>query len=279
MKICNQIIILLIFSIIFSNDNPLDQTLGRDKDPKIAEDLSKVQLFMRKAKWGTINLFGSRFIARLVFPKGTISYFDIDDKVVAFTVDDGFCGVDNIQGDMTEDVRKLFKKYDARATFFTSGSHCSNTSKSHIMNLLEDGHELANHGMYDWPYNKYTKEQFLNDFNQTTENLKIYIDDIPKYYRAPHAKISSEMIEVLDEKGYKHIMCDAYAADTEVPDPVWISNMILKNIKPGSIVLIHMPEKGVREWNYEAMELTLKGLKDLGYKIETFSYLYELSQL
>ena len=170
MKICNQIIILLIFSIIFSNDNPLDQTLGRDKDPKIAEDLSKVQLFMRKAKWGTINLFGSRFIARLVFPKETISYFDIDDKVVAFTVDDGFCGVDNIQGDMTEDVRKLFKKYDARATFFTSGSHCSNTSKSNIVNLLEDGHELANHGMYDWPYNKYTKEQFLNDFNQTTEN-------------------------------------------------------------------------------------------------------------
>ena len=55
--------------------------------------------------------------------------------------------------------------------------------------------------------------------------------------------------------------------------------MILKNIKPGSIVLIHMPEKGVREWNYKAMELTLKGLKDLGYKIETFSYLYELSQL
>ena len=36
-----------------------------------------------------------------------------------------------------------------------------------------------------------------------------------------------------------------------------------------------MPEKGIREWNYEAMELTLKGLKDKGYDIVTFSKLYE----
>ena len=28
-----------------------------------------------------------------------------------------------------------------------------------------------------------------------------------------------------------------------------------------------MPEKGVREWNYEAMELTLKGLKDKGLRV------------
>ena len=28
-----------------------------------------------------------------------------------------------------------------------------------------------------------------------------------------------------------------------------------------------MPEKGVREWNYKAMELTLKGLKEKNYSI------------
>ena len=49
-------------------------------------------------------------------------------------------------------------------------------------------------------------------------------------------------------------------------------------IKDGSIILIHMPERGIREWNLEAMELTLKGLKEKGYDIVTFSKLYELSK-
>ena len=36
-------------------------------------------------------------------------YFDIDEKIVAFTIDDGFCGADNPDGDMTNEVRELFK--------------------------------------------------------------------------------------------------------------------------------------------------------------------------
>ena len=39
-----------------------------------------------------------------------------------------------------------------------------------------------------------------------------------------------------------------------------------------------MPEKGIREWNLVAIELTLKGLKEKGYDIVTFSKLYELSK-
>ena len=108
--------------------------------------------------------------------------------------------------------------------------------------------------------------------------LSQYSDSIPKWYRAPHAKLSKTMIDVLDEKGYKHIICDAFASDTSIPDSKWIAKFILKRTKPGSILLIHMPERGVREWNYEAIELTLKGLKEEGYKIVTVTELYNLSK-
>ena len=36
-----------------------------------------------------------------------------------------------------------------------------------------------------------------------------------------------------------------------------------------------MPERGVREWNYTAMELTLSELKEKGYKVVTLSEMYE----
>ena len=88
---------------------------------------------------------------------------------------------------MTKEIRELFKKYDAKATFFTSGSHCKYTESNEIKLLLEDGHEIANHSMYDTPYNKFTKDDFLKDFEMTDEILSSYTSMIPKWYRAPHA--------------------------------------------------------------------------------------------
>ena len=252
--------------------------LGRDKDPKIVEDLSKFKLWYRKARWTLLSIPGTRFMANLYFPKSTIVHLDVKNTV-AFTIDDGFCGIDNPDGDMTKEVIELFDKYNAKATFFTTGSHCAHTKKNDVELLLSKGHEIANHGMYDMPYNEHTKEDFEKDFNLTNEILLKYTNNIPKWYRAPHAKISNNMQEVLNQKGYTHVVCDGFAADTSIPDPVWISKFILKKVKDGSIVLIHMPEKGVREWNFEAIELTLKGLKEKGYDIVTFSRLYELSQL
>ena len=177
---------------------------------------------------------------------------------------------------MINEVRELFKEYDAKATFFTTGSHCHNAKRNDILKLLDDGHELANHGMFDHPYNEFNYEDFKNDLELTASILKSYTNSIPKFYRAPHAKLSKTMQKVIDEKGLTHFVCDAFASDTSIPDPEWISDYILNRVQPGSIVLIHMPEKNIREWNYAAMELTLKQLRDLNYKIVTLSELNNL---
>ena len=268
-------LVIIPVSITYCINN-LPESLGRDKDPKTVSDLSKFKLFVKKSIWETLSLPGMRFMVDRIFPESTISYLEIEEKVVAFTVDDGFCGRDNPNGDMTDEVLGLFKNYESKATFFTSGSHCNHTSYESIKKLLDDGHELANHSMYDFPYNKHSEIEFENDFDSTHAILKIYDDDISKWYRSPHAKLSQSMQKILDKKGYKHIMCDGFANDTSIPDPKWISSFILKKIKNGSIILIHMPEKGFREWNLEAMELTLKGLKEKEFKVVTVSELYDI---
>ena len=84
------------------------------------------------------------------------------------------------------------------------------------------------------------------------------------------------MQKVLDDNNIIHVVCDAFANDTAIPDPEWIAKFILKRVRPGSIILIHMPERGVREWNFEAMRLTLQGLNERNLKIVTVS---ELSQM
>ena len=64
---------------------------------------------------------------------------------------------------MTREIADLLKKYNAKATFFVTGSHLLNTKESDIVNLLKNGNEIANHNMYDIPYKNIPINQFEND--------------------------------------------------------------------------------------------------------------------
>ena len=48
MKILILLIIILFNSLGFPNDNPLNQTLGRDNDPKKTQDITRLELFTKK---------------------------------------------------------------------------------------------------------------------------------------------------------------------------------------------------------------------------------------
>ena len=241
-------------------------TLGRDSDPKLQTDISKITLLLRKVSWSIITVPGLRLWTNLLYPKSTISHYDIKGAV-ALTIDDGFCGLDNPDGCMLEEVRGLLDKYDAHATFFVGGTHCKNTELDEVNLLIKDGNEIANHNMMDWKYDEYSTEDFEFDLLLAKNILIRYNQKYSKWYRAPFGALSDNMQNTIDRHKMVHVLPDAFAHDTYIPDPKWIAKHILKKVRPGSVILIHMPEKGVREWNFEAMELTLKGLKEKKLKV------------
>ena len=108
-----------------------NKKLGRDKDPKLSTDISPLSLWVRKFIWIVITMPGLRILTKYIYPKSTISHFN-KLGAVAFTIDDGFCGVDNSKGCMLEEVLELFKSFNAHATFFITGSHCKHTKKTLI---------------------------------------------------------------------------------------------------------------------------------------------------
>ena len=73
--------------------------LGRDKDPRVACDIKYITLWLRKILWIILTSPSLRIMTRLIYPKSTISHFNRHGSV-AFTIDDGFCGVDNPGGCM-----------------------------------------------------------------------------------------------------------------------------------------------------------------------------------
>lgn len=251
--------------------------LGRNNDPKVLTDVSKFELFFRKLGWTITTIPSLRILTGILYPESTISHFDVKNAV-AFTVDDGFCGVENNQGCMLKEVRQLFKTYDAHATFFIVGSHCKNVSLHDVNLLIDDGHEIANHNMMDWSYQNYTTDDFEFDLLLTKKILSYYKQEYSYWYRAPFGQLSATIEKVINKHRMIHVLPDAFAHDTYIPDPNWISKHILRKVKPGSVILIHMPEKGVREWNYKAIELTLKGLKEKNLQILNLTEIKQLEK-
>ena len=248
------------------NNAKHNRRLGRDKDPRVTSNINRISLWIRKITWILLTAPSLRIMTKLIYPKSTISYFN-RDGAVAFTIDDGFCGGDNPEGCMLKDVLRLLKSFNAHATFFITGSHCNHTSRHDVGALLDDGHELANHNMMDWPYTSYSEVEFALDIDTTEKILLQYKNTDSLWYRAPFGRINTVMQRVINERKMHHVVCDAFANDTAIPDSNWISKYILKRVKTGSVILIHMPEKGVREWNLEAMRLTLDGLLKRNLKV------------
>ncbi|MAJ44622.1 MAG: hypothetical protein CMF96_07760 [Candidatus Marinimicrobia bacterium] len=265
-------------STIKSINNKHNTILGRNNDPKLVSDISKFKLLIRKISWEIITLPGLRFLTNLIYPSSTISYFNVQDAV-AFTIDDGFCGKNNSGGCMVDEVRQLLKFYGANATFFVTGSHCENINSNTVNLLLKDGNEIANHNMMDWSYENYSIDEFEFDLNLTENILSSYNQKYFKWYRAPFGKINNLMQKVIDKRKLVHVIPDTFAHDSYIPDPYWISKYILRKVRPGSIILIHMPERGVREWNYQAIKLTLQGLKNSNYKILNLTEINSLQNI
>merc|ERR1712137_372308 len=51
----------------------------------------------------------------------------------------------------TMEIFRLLRSFRAKATWFVIGSHICNDRKALLQELVADGHELGNHGMYDRP--------------------------------------------------------------------------------------------------------------------------------
>ena len=86
------------------------------------------------------------------------------------------------------------------------------------------------------------------------------------------------MEEELRKRNMVHVMTDSYGNDPHIPDAEFIAATMLRCATHGSILVVHMPEKGFREWDLDAIRLVLKGLDQRGLRSVTLSELARRAQ-
>eukprot|EP00928_Gymnodinium_smaydae_P008817 TRINITY_DN13244_c0_g1_i2.p1 TRINITY_DN13244_c0_g1~~TRINITY_DN13244_c0_g1_i2.p1 ORF type:complete len:520 (+),score=91.47 TRINITY_DN13244_c0_g1_i2:190-1749(+) len=102
------------------------------------------------------------------------------------------------------------------------------------------------------------------------KELGVVLPELPvRWFRAPHADLSETMRCVLKRHGFTNVLTDCFANDTIVEDAGVISEALLSIVEGGSIVVIHVPERGFREHNLAALRLLLEGLQERGLQAVT----------
>jgi peptidoglycan/xylan/chitin deacetylase (PgdA/CDA1 family) len=144
----------------------------------------------------------------------------------------------------------LLKSYNAKATFFCIGRN-ANDNPEIFQRLISEGHTIGNHS--------------YNHLNGWQTDNKTYFENIEqcqqliqsKFFRPPYGRIKRSQINFLKQK-YKIIMWDVLSWDFNPGvSPTQCTNYVLKNVKPGSIVVFHDSLKA-QERMFPALEATLK---------------------
>ncbi|MDN4524168.1 polysaccharide deacetylase family protein [Fictibacillus fluitans] len=199
---------------------------------------------------------------------GLISHVETKEKVVAVTFDDG-------PTDHVDALLPVLKKYDAKGTFFLIGNELQK-NMAEGKKLVKAGHQIGNH-TYSHKRMIFKSPSFIKQELKKTNALirqagyKGQIDLRPpngkKLIGLPYYANKFHMDTIT-----WNLEPDTYY--TSVEDKV---NYVVKNVKPGSIILFHpMYDKTGNE--LMSVEKTLDALSKKGYRFVTVNELQKLDR-
>ena len=200
-------------------------------------------------------------------PHITFSSVHVDAPYIAMTFDDG------PHGTLTPKLLDLLAARHIKVTFFVLGE-CVEQHPEVLQRAAREGHEIANHSWSHPQLNKMSDEAVRSQLRRTDDAIKAVTGKRPTLFRPPYGAITARQKKwIHDEFGYQTILWDVDPLDWKEPGPMTVTNRILKETRPGSIVLSHDIHRGT----IDAMPSTLEQLQAKHFKFVTVSELLGLS--
>ena len=201
----------------------------------ITDGWSLLFYFLFFLAWFSLLILGS-FVIRINYHVKAISRVQTNEKVVALTFDDG-------PTEFTTEVLNLLKSYNFKATFFCIG----NKIKQHpeiLENCFKEGHVIGNH---TYSHSNLTgflsKQKMVEEITQTDEMIESVIGAAPKYFRPPFGVTNPSIMRAVKKTGHTVIGWNIRSLDTVKNQEDKILSRIVKQIRPGSIILLHDTSK------------------------------------
>ncbi len=185
-----------------------------------------------------------------------------EDKKIAITFD---CAWGNSN---TEDLLKILKNEEVKATFFVTGDFCDSYSYD-VKCFFEDGHEIANHSDKHPHVAGMNINELIKDTRECANKIKDITGSIPSLYRAPYGEYDDNFMTTIEGMGYKVIQWSVDSIDWQKPDVKTIISRTTENIESGDILLFHNDLENTTK----ALPEIIKKLKSDGFELVSVSEL------
>ena len=193
------------------------------------------------------------------------STIDPTKKLIALTFDDGPSTA------MTPLILDKLDKYGVPATFMMIGQLVNDSTKPVIDRIVNSGHEIGNHSWGWASMNTMSANEIRKSINDTTEVIKKYSGQTPKFFRAPNLAYSQTMFDNIDLVFVQGVICNDWMSSVSAQER---ANYAIQGATDGGIILLHdvQPEPHPTP---EALDIIIPTLKSQGYQFVTLSQLFE----
>ena len=190
-----------------------------------------------------------------------------DEKTVYLTFD---CGYEN---GYTKSMLETLKNNNVKATFFITGHYLS-SSKDIVKQMINDGHIIGNHTYSHKDFTKFSQDEILNDLTKLEDAFyKEFNFKISNYVRPPRGEYDDKSMSILYQNGYRTVFWSLAYVDwykDKYNGNNYSYKKIMAKIHNGAVILMHTVGKD----NKEDLDITIKSLKNMGYKFSSLDELY-----
>jgi peptidoglycan-N-acetylglucosamine deacetylase len=178
-------------------------------------------------------------------------------RLIALTVDDG---PDPVSIPL---ILAELRRHSARATFFLISERIRGQEQL-VRTLVADGHELGNHLTRDQPSIRLSTGEFARELRRAHQVLARHAT--VRWVRPGSGWYSRAMIETIEEQGYHCALGTVYPFDAAIPSATFASRYILRNARPGAIVILHDGAAHGRR-TARVLRTVLPELRRRGYRV------------
>ena len=153
-------------------------------------------------------------------------------KEVALTFDDG-------PVESTLQILELLKKYNAKASFFCIGKNIE-ANPQIFKKIIKEGHLVGNHTFsHTRKMGFLNKAEIISEINKC-DSIALKTGGVKlKLYRPPFGITNPKIKEALEITEHQVVGWNVRSYDAVLSSKNYILKRIIKNIKPGAVILLH----------------------------------------
>ncbi|MEO0407675.1 MAG: polysaccharide deacetylase family protein [Cyanobacteria bacterium P01_A01_bin.135] len=210
------------------------------------------------------------------------------EKVIALTIDDvpTPCQPDYAS---TQRILEAIAQYNgalpssayrAHATFFVIGSYLTHGS-SILQQMLAQGHELGNHGMFDHTHASLPLTTLADELKAAHQLLTKDTGTCLQWFRPGRGMYNRQVIDAVGQLrpwGYRSqvALASMVPLDTrpQFESPAFTFSYVSQFVFPGAILVLHGGSEGRDRNTAAVLQQLLPWLKSKGYRAVTLSQLF-----